>query len=114
MLTLGAYTINVAGSITNSAAIDASSTTLVLNGSAAQAITGAGTWNNYVSTLTINNSANSAITLNSSFAVYSTLNLTNGVVSGSGIMNLGMVLPLLLLLMSLLVLCLCFRCMESC
>src|SRR6185436_17791272 len=77
---------------------------VTLNGTTQQTISGSGVWsmtnNNTLTTisgigrfpgLTVNNTsgANPAIFINQSFALQNVLNLTNGIVGGTGTLTLG-------------------------
>ena len=90
-LSLGNNIISVAGNVTDNGTINGSAGgTLLMNGSAAQSISGTGNWTSgYLSNLTINNSTNSVISINSNLTLQTGLNLYNGVLSGSGTLTLG-------------------------
>ena len=92
VLNLAAVTINVSGNITNNGTIVATSGTMVLNGSSQQIISGSGTYATGVNpinnsgafpNITINNS--SGVDLQMPLIIQNGLNLTNGVLSASGL-----------------------------
>ncbi|MEP7170429.1 MAG: hypothetical protein ABI855_13745, partial [Bacteroidota bacterium] len=100
----GNFTVNVARDITNNGTLLTSggntSALIVMNGSsAAQTISGSGTWNQITTNpgtnrfpgLTINNTSgqNPAVNLNQSFALQTAFNLTNGVLDGTGTLIYG-------------------------
>src|SRR6185436_9759867 len=92
-------TVNVAGSLTNNGTIMANGTNtsslINMNGTASQTVSGGGVWVQYTTNpgtgvfpgFGVNNAA--GVVLNQSFALQNTLNLTNGAISGSGIITLG-------------------------
>lgn len=88
---IAANTLNVAGNVVNNGIFNSTTGLLVMNGSSGQAISGSGSWicttSGSLSGLTINNAA--GVALNTSFAIQSALNLTVGVLSGSGTLTLG-------------------------
>ncbi len=91
------FTVNVAGDVTNNGTITttSASSTLNMNGSGVQTISGSGTWTTGTAgrllNLTINNNsgANPAMNLNMNVAVQTALNLTAGILGGSGTLTIG-------------------------
>lgn len=84
-------TLNIAGNLVNNSIFGSTSGVLVMNGTAAQTISGSGSWignvNGAISSLTINNAA--GVSLNTNFAIQNSLTLTAGVLSGTGTLTLG-------------------------
>jgi hypothetical protein len=80
--------LTVRGNITNSGSLNMNmpSSILLLNGITAQTISGTGTFT-LIPTLTVNNLA--GVVMNTNLTVSNALNLTNGIVSGSGTLTQG-------------------------
>ncbi len=92
--TLNIYNLNysISGNFVNNGVLNsASGGTIIMNGSAVQTISGTGIWttgtNGRLYALTINNSA--GVNLNCDFAIQTNLTLTNGSLSGTGLLIFG-------------------------
>jgi len=96
-LNLNGQTLTVGRDVTNNATINSTTaaSTLALNGTLAQIISGAGVWTTgtvgRLMNLTINNTsgANPAVNLNTNLALQSGITLTNGILGGTGNLTLG-------------------------